>query len=159
MPARGSREQRHQQDRHIRSDEHPGKQAFAGVASKAKNKTSMSNTCDQPACSRNTTIDKGLYRPRLAPLTGEHKRCCSSNKAEEGCCILAGLPSLQKGTACAERVHLVVLFCFCDQQLVFNTVAKEYRALNKRPLRSKLDQTDHTFAHHTALGLVRFLQG
>lgn len=137
----------------MRSKEHPGKQAFPGVASRAEKKTPMSKRCDQPACSRNTTIDKRLYRPRLAPLTREHQRCCSSNKAKEGCCILAGLSSLQKDTACAERVHLVVLFCFCDRQLVFNTVAKQYEALNEQHLRSKLGQSEHTFAHHTALGL------
>jgi hypothetical protein len=81
----------------------------------------ISKTYDQPACSPYTTIHKRLYRPRLAPLTREHKRCCSSDKAKEGCCILAGLPSLQEHTACVERVHLVVLFCFCDRQLVFST--------------------------------------
>jgi hypothetical protein len=53
------------------------------------------------------------------PLTGEDQGCCCSDKAKEGRRVLAGLGSLQQGTACVE-VHLAVLLFSpaCDLGLV-----------------------------------------
>lgn len=62
-----------------------------------------------PVCCRSAAAgqNNGIGRD-WRPLTGEDQGCSCSDKAKERCRVLAGLGSLQQGTACVE-VHLAVL--------------------------------------------------